>query len=120
VAYGDPDVVMVRGNFRLSDRSVASAPLLLCEVDAQGCLALSSVDGAAKVALDYAADALESPHGSHMRAVTRDLKEARKVVAELLEALEWAVDAADSEEHGARWYVAARAAIRRAKEQDDD
>jgi alpha-glucosidase len=57
VACGDPDVVMVRGNFRLSDRSVASAPLLLCEVDAQGCLALSSVDGAAKVALDYAADA---------------------------------------------------------------
>lgn len=77
---------------------------------------------AAAGSLDYAADALEAPHGSHMRAVTRDLKEARKVVAELLEAMEALVishralcnspewDAQDEAEQ-----ERARAAIRRAK-----
>ena len=38
--------------------------------------------------LDYAADALEAPAGSHMRAATRDLKAARDTVAAMLAALE--------------------------------
>ena len=37
--------------------------------------------------LDYAADALEAPAGSHMRAATRDLKAARDTVAAMLAAL---------------------------------
>ena len=71
---------------------------------------------AAAGSLDYAADALEAPHGSHMRAVTRDLKEARKVVADLLEACISAADALspanNSEEESA--LATLRAAIRRA------
>jgi hypothetical protein len=38
--------------------------------------------------LDYAADALEAPAGSHMRSVSRDLKAARATVAAMLAALE--------------------------------
>ena len=38
-------------------------------------------------ALDYAADALEAPVGSHMRAATRELKAARDTVAAMLAAL---------------------------------
>jgi hypothetical protein len=39
----------------------------------------------AVVSLEYAADALEASDGCHMRAVTRDLKAARKTVAELVD-----------------------------------
>ena len=38
--------------------------------------------------LDYAADALEAPAGSHMRETTRELKAARDTVAAMLAALE--------------------------------
>ena len=38
--------------------------------------------------LDYAADALEAPVGSHVRETTRDLKAARETVAAMLAALE--------------------------------
>ena len=50
-----------------------------------------SVDDAllwAAASLDYAADALEAPAGSHMRSVSRDLKAARATVAAMLAALE--------------------------------
>jgi len=50
-----------------------------------------SVDDALREAagsLDYAADALEAPAGSHMREVSRDLKAARATVAAMLAALE--------------------------------
>ena len=40
--------------------------------------------------LDYAIDALEAPAGSHMRQVSRGLKEARETVAAMLDALELA------------------------------
>jgi hypothetical protein len=40
--------------------------------------------------LDYAIDALEAPAGSHMRQVSRELKEARYTVAAMLDALELA------------------------------
>ncbi|MFM7403523.1 MAG: alpha-glucosidase [Erythrobacter sp.] len=54
VASGDPQVVMVRGNFRLSDASVAAAPLSLCEVDEAGKMSLASHDGSAAVAVELA------------------------------------------------------------------
>jgi hypothetical protein len=43
-------------------------------------------------ALDYAADVLEAPDKSHMRACNDDLKEARKTVADMLTALERIVE----------------------------
>lgn len=42
--------------------------------------------------LDYAADALEAPVGSHVREATRDLKAARDTVAAMLAALETIVE----------------------------
>ena len=39
----------------------------------------------AVVSLEYAADALEASAGSHMRAVTRDLRAARATVADLVD-----------------------------------
>jgi hypothetical protein len=39
----------------------------------------------AVVSLEYAADALEASTGSHMRAVTRELKAARENVAQLVD-----------------------------------
>lgn len=39
----------------------------------------------AVVSLEFAADALEASAGSHMRAVTRDLKAARATVADLVD-----------------------------------
>lgn len=47
IASGDPEVVMVRGNFRLSDAPVAARPLSHCEVRGAGAVRLSSDDGAA-------------------------------------------------------------------------
>jgi hypothetical protein len=38
--------------------------------------------------LDYAIDALDAPAGSHMRDTVAELKEARKTVAAMLDALE--------------------------------
>jgi hypothetical protein len=54
-----------------------------------------SVDDALREAagsLDYAADALEAPAGSHMREVSRDLKAARATVAAMLAALNQIVE----------------------------
>jgi len=57
VASGNPDVTMVRGNFRLSDTPVAARPLSVCEVAGEGAVVLSSADGTAKAALSLAPDA---------------------------------------------------------------
>ena len=57
VASGDPEVVMVRGNFRLSDTPVAAMPLSVSEVVEGGALLLSSADGSAKAAVSLAQDA---------------------------------------------------------------
>ncbi len=43
-------------------------------------------------ALDYATDALEAPAGSQMRQTVRDLKDARRTVADLLAALDTALE----------------------------
>ena len=51
LAYGDPCVTMVRGNFRLADHAVAAAPLCRTEVDAVGRVVLASADSAARVAV---------------------------------------------------------------------
>ena len=42
-------------------------------------------------ALDYAADALEAPAGSHMRQVCREMKAARVSASEMVVSLEWAL-----------------------------
>ncbi|MCZ8137109.1 MAG: alpha-glucosidase [Porphyrobacter sp.] len=57
LACGDPEVVMVRGNFRLSDHAVAAAPLSACEMDAGGAVVLASADGSARCTLAVAAGA---------------------------------------------------------------
>ncbi len=57
VASGNPNVTMVRGNFRLSDNPVAAQPLSACEVVGEGAVVLSSADGTAKVAVKLASDA---------------------------------------------------------------
>ena len=54
VASGNPTVTMVRGNFRLSDASVAAAPLIRSNRDSAGRVVLASADGSAAVALDMA------------------------------------------------------------------
>ncbi len=55
VACGDAHVTMVRGNFRLSDRSVAAAPLTASNRDADGeGVVLASADGSARVAVSLA------------------------------------------------------------------
>lgn len=51
LAYGDPCVTMVRGNFRLADHAVAAAPLSRTEVDGVGRVVLASADSAARVAV---------------------------------------------------------------------
>ena len=66
-------------------------------------------------ALDYAIDALEAPAGASIRDTARELKDARGVVADMLAALKWAVETADTEQYEADWYAAARAAIAKAK-----
>lgn len=57
VASGNPQVAMTRGNFRLSDDSVAASPLTQSNRDAGGAWVLSSVDGSAKVRVLLAPDA---------------------------------------------------------------
>jgi len=57
VASGDPRVVMVRGNFRLSDDAVTAQPLCVAEVDDAGQWTLSTADGSAKVSVALARDA---------------------------------------------------------------
>jgi sulfoquinovosidase len=57
VASGDPQVTMVRGNFRLADDAVAAAPLCRTEVEAGGRVVLASADSAARVAVELAPDA---------------------------------------------------------------
>ena len=57
LACGDPEIVMVRGNFRLSDRPVAAAPLSSCEMDADGRLVLASAGKAARCAVELASGA---------------------------------------------------------------
>jgi len=49
VAYGNPQVTMVRGNFRLSDQSVAAVPLTLCNRESGAGVVLASADGSARV-----------------------------------------------------------------------
>lgn len=56
IASGDPEVTMVRGNFRLCDRSVAASPLSRCEVERAGRMRLASADGSAACVLDLAPD----------------------------------------------------------------
>ncbi|WP_324072575.1 MAG: alpha-glucosidase [Erythrobacter sp.] len=51
VASGNPQVTMVRGNFRLHDTSVAAVPLTLCNRESAGGVVLASGDGAAKAAV---------------------------------------------------------------------
>jgi alpha-glucosidase len=52
LACGDPQVAMVRGNFRLSDHSVAAAPLTRCNRAAEGVAVLESADGSAKIRVE--------------------------------------------------------------------
>ncbi|MCU0947130.1 MAG: alpha-glucosidase, partial [Porphyrobacter sp.] len=52
VAYGNPAITMVRGNFRLSDVCVAAAPLIRSNRDSAGQLLLASADDSAAVAVD--------------------------------------------------------------------
>lgn len=52
LACGDPQVVMVRGNFRLSDSPVAAMPLSGCEVQADGAVVLGSADGSARLRIN--------------------------------------------------------------------
>ena len=54
VTSGNPRVVMVRGNFRLSDDSVAASPLSAYEVTDAGLLVLASADGTTRCALTLA------------------------------------------------------------------
>ncbi len=49
VASGNPQVTMVRGNFRLSDKSVAAVPLTLCNRESGAGVVLASADGSAQV-----------------------------------------------------------------------
>jgi sulfoquinovosidase len=68
IAAGDCTVTMVRGNFRLSDQSVAAAPLTQSNREAGGGWLLSSTDGSAQVVVTLASDAscptlaMRSPH----------------------------------------------------------
>ena len=57
VASGDPEVVMVRGNFRLSDKSVAASPLTCSNRDASEGWVLSSADGSARCTATLVPDA---------------------------------------------------------------
>ena len=57
LACGSPEVVMVRGNFRLSDAPVASPPLARAEMQGDGHWLLSSVDGTAKATVNLASGA---------------------------------------------------------------
>ena len=52
LACGEPQVAMVRGNFRLSDHSVAAAPLTRCNRVAEGAVLLESADGSAKIRVE--------------------------------------------------------------------
>ncbi|HEY6965451.1 MAG TPA: alpha-glucosidase, partial [Erythrobacter sp.] len=52
VASGNPQVTMVRGNFRLADDAVAAAPLSRAEVESERRVTLSSSDSAARVAVE--------------------------------------------------------------------
>ena len=58
VASGNPQVTMVRGNFRLSDDSVAAAPLTRCNLESEresaSEVVLASADGGAQVAVRLA------------------------------------------------------------------
>ena len=54
--------------------------------DGKGFVMVSIVDTMSDAigSIEFAADALEAPVGSHMRSVGRDMKEARLIVAELV------------------------------------
>jgi alpha-glucosidase len=73
VACGNPEVRMVRGNFRLSDDAVAAMPLSLTEVDGAGALRLSSADGAAAVRVSLAFARLTLAAGAPYDRMTIDL-----------------------------------------------
>jgi alpha-glucosidase len=57
VASGNPKVAMVRGNFRLSDDSVAASPLTQSNREAGGAWVLASADDSAQVRVTLAPDA---------------------------------------------------------------
>ncbi|AUX70871.1 alpha-glucosidase [Porphyrobacter sp. HT-58-2] len=54
LSCGNPQVTMVRGNFRLSDAPVALRPLACAEMQGEGQWLLSSADGSAKAAVTLA------------------------------------------------------------------
>ncbi|WP_086607116.1 alpha-glucosidase [Erythrobacter donghaensis] len=77
VASGDPQVTMVRGNFRLADAPVAAMPLSQCEVAGEDAMVLSSADGSVKLAANLAPDAsrltLVAPTGHDRVTIDFDL-----------------------------------------------
>jgi len=54
VTCGDPQVTMVRGNFRLGDNAQPAHPLSQCAFDSEGHVLLASIDGTARLTLRFA------------------------------------------------------------------
>ena len=48
IGSGDPQVAMVRGNFRMADQLVPAPPLAACVAETSGAITLSSADGSAR------------------------------------------------------------------------
>jgi alpha-glucosidase len=49
IGSGDPQVTMVRGNFRMADQLAPAPPLTVCVAEGSGAVMLSSADGSARV-----------------------------------------------------------------------
>lgn len=56
LGLGDPQVAMVRGNFRLTDTVMAAPPLSQCVVHDNGQVTLASMDGSARLAVQIEPD----------------------------------------------------------------
>jgi alpha-glucosidase len=54
VSCGDPQVTMVRGNFRLGDNAQPAHPLSQCAFDSEGHVLLASINGTARLTLRFA------------------------------------------------------------------
>ena len=54
IGTGDPQVTMVRGNFRMSDTLAPAPPLSCCMIDDEGQAVLASADGSPRLALRVA------------------------------------------------------------------
>ncbi|MCL9981705.1 MAG: alpha-glucosidase [Erythrobacter sp.] len=54
IGSGDPQVTMVRGNFRMADHFSPAPPLTACVAEASGAIILSSADGAARARVQVA------------------------------------------------------------------